>query len=71
MHNLFVRTAHAQDHRSSHYLGAKAINCLLDSKWASGKGGTEILFTDRESVKVYLQEYAKPHFCIIKAHLKS
>jgi hypothetical protein len=56
MHNLFVRTAHVHDYRSSH-LGAKAINCLLDSKWASGKGGTEILFTDRESVKVYLQEY--------------
>lgn len=39
-------------------LGSKAIDCLLDSKWASGKGGTEILFTDRKSVQDYLGTYA-------------
>lgn len=39
-------------------LGSKAIDCLMDSKWASGKGGTEILFTDRESVELYLDKYA-------------
>ena len=43
-------------------LGSKAIDCLLDSKWASGKGGTEILFTDRESVQDYLAMYAKGLF---------
>ena len=43
--------------KMSYDLGSKAINCLLDSKWASGKGGTEVLFTDRQSVKDYLQEY--------------
>ena len=26
----------------------------MDSKWASGKSGAEILFTDRESVETYL-----------------
>ena len=34
--------------------GSKAVDYLLDSKWASGKGGTEILFTDRVSVETYL-----------------
>ena len=43
-------------------LGSKAIDCLLDSKWASGKGGTEILFTDRESVQDYLGTYVKGIF---------
>ena len=32
------------------------MDCLLDSKWASGKGGTEILFTDRLSVETYLDK---------------
>ncbi|CAH3036169.1 unnamed protein product [Pocillopora meandrina] len=39
-----------------YFIGSKAIDCLMDSKWASGKGGTEILFTDRESVELYLDK---------------
>ena len=35
-------------------IGSKAVDCLMDSKWASGKGGAEILFTDRVSVELYL-----------------
>lgn len=37
-----------------YFIGSKAVECLLDSKWASGKGGTEILFTDRASAESYL-----------------
>lgn len=37
-----------------YFIGSKAIDCLMDSKWASGTGGTEILFTDRVSVEMYL-----------------
>lgn len=37
--------------------GSKAVDCLLDSKWASGKGGTEILFTNRSSVEAYLDRF--------------
>ncbi|XP_068699276.1 translocation protein SEC62-like isoform X2 [Montipora capricornis] len=39
-----------------YFIGSKAVDCLLDSKWASGKGGTEILFTDRLSVETYLDK---------------
>ena len=31
----------------------------MDSKWASGKGGAEILFTDRVSVELYLDRWAE------------
>ena len=40
-------------------LGSKAVDCLLDSKWASGKKGAEILFTHRGSVEDYLQMYVE------------
>ena len=38
------------------YTGSKAVDFLLDSKWASGEKGTKILFTDRNSVVRYLDE---------------
>ena len=40
-------------------IGSKAVDCLMDSKWASGKGGAEILFTDRVSVELYLDRWAE------------
>lgn len=32
---------------------SKAVDCLLDSKWAKAKKGEEALFTTRESVLDY------------------
>lgn len=34
-------------------LASKAVDCLLDSKWAKAKKGEEALFTTRESVVDY------------------
>ncbi|XP_067050854.1 translocation protein SEC62-like isoform X3 [Acropora muricata] len=49
-------TKHATKFGMTHFKGSKAVDCLLDSNWASGKGGTEILFTDRLSVEKYLDK---------------
>lgn len=38
-------------------LASKAVDCLLDSKWAKAKKGEEALFTTRESVVDYCNRY--------------
>ncbi|XP_078615718.1 translocation protein SEC62-like isoform X2 [Branchiostoma floridae x Branchiostoma japonicum] len=38
-----------------YFTASKAVDCLLDSKWAEGKGKTEVLFTHRESAVNYCQ----------------
>lgn len=38
-------------------LASKAVDCLLDSKWAKAKKGEEALFTTRESVVEYCNRY--------------
>lgn len=35
------------------HVASKAVDCLLDSKWAKAKKGEEALFTTRESVLDY------------------
>lgn len=37
---------------------SKAVDCLLDSKWAKAKKGEEALFTTRESVLDYCNRLA-------------
>lgn len=39
-------------------LASKAVDCLLDSKWAKAKKGEEALFTTRESVVDYCNRLA-------------
>lgn len=39
-------------------LASKAVDCLLDSKWAKAKKGEEALFTTRESVLDYCNRLA-------------
>lgn len=39
-------------------LASKAVDCLLDSKWAKAKKGEEALFTTRESVLDYCNRFA-------------
>ncbi|XP_078695664.1 translocation protein SEC62-like isoform X2 [Branchiostoma floridae x Branchiostoma belcheri] len=38
-----------------YFTASKAVDSLLDSKWAEGKGKTEVLFTHRESAVNYCQ----------------
>lgn len=39
-------------------IASKAVDCLLDSKWAKAKKGEEALFTTRESVVDYCNRSA-------------
>ncbi|XP_063965583.1 translocation protein SEC62-like [Lytechinus pictus] len=52
--NLPTKNTSIDGHRVEYFTGSKAVDFLLDSKWASGKGKTEVIFTDRESVANYL-----------------
>lgn len=51
----FVISVHLQCCVSvaSPHLASKAVDCLLDSKWAKAKKGEEALFTTRESAVDY------------------
>lgn len=42
-------------HKVDYFIASKAIDCLLDSKWATNEKGEEPLFTTRESVVEYMQ----------------
>ncbi|XP_038147842.1 translocation protein SEC62, partial [Cyprinodon tularosa] len=44
------------------HLASKAVECLLDSKWAKAKKGEEALFTTRESVVDYCNRLLKKQF---------
>ncbi len=48
---------------------SKAVDCLLDSKWAKAKKGEEALFTTRESVVDYCNRLATklilPHLILM------
>lgn len=39
-------------------IASKAVDCLLDSKWAKAKKGEEALFTTRESAVDYCNRSA-------------
>ncbi|MEQ2308698.1 hypothetical protein AMECASPLE_030899, partial [Ameca splendens] len=41
---------------------SKAVDCLLESKWAKAKKGEEALFTTRESVVDYCNRLLKKQF---------
>ncbi|XP_033642090.1 translocation protein SEC62-like [Asterias rubens] len=52
--NLATKNSNFMGHKVDYFTGSKAVDMLLDSKWASGKSSTDILFTDRNSVVQYL-----------------
>merc|ERR1711973_817681 len=60
--NCPVKNSTMMGQKVEYFIGSKAVDCLLDSKWASGKGGAEILFTDRASVVAYLQRLLELEF---------
>uniref|UniRef100_A0ABI7WZV9 Translocation protein SEC62 n=1 Tax=Felis catus TaxID=9685 RepID=A0ABI7WZV9_FELCA len=58
--NCPTKSTNMMGHRVDYFIASKAVDCLLDSKWAKAKKGEEALFTTRESVVDYCnrpQEY--------------
>lgn len=49
-------------HRVDYFIASKAVDCLLDSKWAKAKKGEEALFTNRESVVEFCNRLLKKQF---------
>ncbi|XP_061835830.1 translocation protein SEC62 [Nerophis lumbriciformis] len=45
-----------------YFIASKAVDCLLDSKWAKAKKGEEALFTSRDSVLDYCNRLLKKQF---------
>lgn len=60
--NCPVKSSTLMGQKVEYFIGSKAVDCLMDSKWASGKGGAEILFTDRASVEAYLNRLLELEF---------
>lgn len=52
--NLPTKSTSIDGHKVEYFTGSKAVDFLQDSKWASGKGNTDIIFSDRESIAHYL-----------------
>lgn len=48
--------------RAHYFVGSKAVDCLLDSTWATGKRRTAVIFSTRESVVKYLQSLLEKQF---------
>uniref|UniRef100_A0A8B9VY42 Translocation protein SEC62 n=1 Tax=Anas zonorhyncha TaxID=75864 RepID=A0A8B9VY42_9AVES len=55
--NCPTKSTNMMGHRVDYFIASKAVDCLLDSKWAKAKKGEEALFTTRESVVEYCNRY--------------
>ncbi|XP_061423915.1 translocation protein SEC62 isoform X1 [Lethenteron reissneri] len=51
--NCPTKSTNMMGHSVDYFVASKAVETLLESNWATGKKGTEILFTTRESVVAY------------------
>lgn len=51
---LPVKKTSLLEHKVEYFNAARAVDCLLDSPWAVGKGKKEELFTTRESVVEFM-----------------
>uniref|UniRef100_A0A8C2VRX7 Translocation protein SEC62 n=1 Tax=Chinchilla lanigera TaxID=34839 RepID=A0A8C2VRX7_CHILA len=60
--NYPTKSTNTMGHRVDYFIAPKAVDCLLDSKWAKAKKGEEALFTTRESVDDYCNRLLKKHF---------
>uniref|UniRef100_A0A671SED4 Translocation protein SEC62 n=1 Tax=Sinocyclocheilus anshuiensis TaxID=1608454 RepID=A0A671SED4_9TELE len=56
------KSTNMMGHRVDYFVASKAVECLLDSKWAKAKKGEEALFTTRESVVGYCNRLLKKQF---------
>lgn len=60
--NCPTKSTNMMGHRVDYFIASKAVECLLDSKWAKAKKGEEALFTTRESVVDYCNRLLKKQF---------
>uniref|UniRef100_G1KRM7 Translocation protein SEC62 n=2 Tax=Anolis carolinensis TaxID=28377 RepID=G1KRM7_ANOCA len=60
--NCPTKSTNMMGHRVDYFIASKAVDCLLDSKWAKAKKGEEALFTTRESVVDYCNRLLKKQF---------
>uniref|UniRef100_H0WZK0 Translocation protein SEC62 n=1 Tax=Otolemur garnettii TaxID=30611 RepID=H0WZK0_OTOGA len=60
--NCPTKSTNMMGHRVDYFIASKAVDCLLDSKWARAKKGEEALFTTRESVVDYCNRFLKKSF---------
>ncbi|XP_050992591.1 translocation protein SEC62 [Labeo rohita] len=60
--NSPTKSTNMMGHRVDYFVASKAVDCLLDSKWAKAKKGEEALFTTRESVVDYCNRLLKKQF---------
>ncbi|KTF91243.1 hypothetical protein cypCar_00021734 [Cyprinus carpio] len=60
--NCPSKSTNMMGHRVDYFIASKAVDCLLDSKWAKAKKGEEALFTTRESVVDYCNRLLKKQF---------
>lgn len=60
--NCTTKSTNMMGHRVDYFVASKAVDCLLDSKWAKAKKGEEALFTTRESVVDYCNRLLKKQF---------
>ncbi|GCC32269.1 hypothetical protein chiPu_0010730 [Chiloscyllium punctatum] len=60
--NCPTKSTTMMGHRVDYFIASKAVDCLLDSKWAKSKKGEEAVFTTRESVVDYCNRLLKKQF---------
>ncbi|XP_053566097.1 translocation protein SEC62 [Bombina bombina] len=60
--NCPSKSTNMMGHRVDYFIASKAVDCLLDSKWAKSKKGEEALFTNRESVVDFCNKLLKKQF---------
>ncbi|XP_031720896.1 translocation protein SEC62 [Anarrhichthys ocellatus] len=60
--NCPTKSTNMMGHRVDYFIASKAVDSLLDSKWAKAKKGEEAVFTTRESVVDYCNRLLKKQF---------
>ncbi|XP_069474642.1 translocation protein SEC62 isoform X2 [Ambystoma mexicanum] len=60
--NCPTKSTNMMGHRVDYFIASKAVECLMDSKWAKAKKGDDALFTTRESVVDYCNRLLKKQF---------
>ncbi|XP_075426948.1 translocation protein SEC62 [Ascaphus truei] len=60
--NCPSKSTNMMGHRVDYFIASKAVERLLDSKWAKAKKGEEALFTNRESVVEFCNRLLKKQF---------
>uniref|UniRef100_A0A3B4A3S1 Translocation protein SEC62 n=1 Tax=Periophthalmus magnuspinnatus TaxID=409849 RepID=A0A3B4A3S1_9GOBI len=60
--NCPTKSTNMMGHRVDYFIASKAVDCLMDSKWAIAKKGEEAVFTHRDSVVDYCNRLLKKQF---------